>query len=205
MQGLWRLLNWIMILAYLNILWILFSLLGLIVFGVGPATVSVFTLIRSHLNNDYRSSIWRVFRQSFQENFWNANKFMLIIVPAVCIVYIDFVFLRMLPNSFFIDNIVFTCMIVLSLLLIILFSYLFAVYVHFDLLFFENFKYAILIAGINPLPATLMLIGLFITFIIFLLIPAMSVFYLISLPAFIIQLCAQQSFKKISHPKNSKV
>src|SRR5699024_3695172 len=96
-------------------------------------------------------------------------------------------------------NVVFTGLIILSLLLIILFSYLFAVHVHFDISFFQNFKYAVMIAGINPLSTILMLFGLFTFSIILLVIPAASVFFLVSVPVFIIQLCACQGFKKISN------
>ena len=172
--------------------------MGLLVFGIGPATVSAFVVIRKLLNDNLDVSIWKLFKQTFKKDFWNANKLMLVIFPVCFFIYLDFLFLQMLPSSFFMDKIVFTSMIILSLLIIIWFSYLFAVYVHVDLQFKENFKYALLIAGINPLPTTFILIGLFVFLILLLIVPAISIFYLISVPIFIIQLCADQAFKKIS-------
>lgn len=204
MEGIWKLFEWIAKLAYINILWIIFSLLGFVFLGIGPATVGVFAVIRKLINDESVSSIWKLFVYNYRQSFWTANKFMLIILSTCFIMYLDFLFLRMLPNSFFINNVVFTSMIVLTLLLIVLFSYLFAVYVHFDLSFFKYFKYAVLIAGINPLPTIFMLFGLFVFLITLSIIPAISVFYLPSIPVLIIQFCAKQAFKKLSNDHISK-
>lgn len=193
--------NWVVRLAYINILWILFSLVGLIFLGIGPATVSVFTVIRKLLDDSSDISIGKLFIQTYKKEFWSANKLMLIVFPVCLFIYIDFLSLQILPSSFFMDKIVFTGMIILSLLVIIWFSYLFAVYVHFDLRFITNFKYALLIAGINPLPTVLILFGLFVFSIVLSIVPAVSIFYLISVPIFIVQLGAKQAFRKV--PKMS--
>ncbi len=196
-EGIWTLFNWIVRLAYINILWILFSLAGLIILGVGPATVSAFGVIRKLLKDKDDFSIWKLFMEIYRKDFWSANKLMLIVFPIVFFIYLDFLFLQMLPSSFFMDKIVFTGMIILLLLVIIWFSYLFAVYVHIELQFKENFKYALLIAGINPLPTAFILFGLFVFAIVLFIVPAISIFYLMSVPIFIIQLCAKQAFRKI--------
>lgn len=197
MEGIWTLFNWIVRLAYINILWLLFSLVGLIIFGVGPATVSAFAVIRQLLNDQADFSIWNLFMRTYKDDFWSANRLMLVVFPICLFIYLDFLFLQLLPSSFFMDKIVFTGMIIVSLLVIIWFSYLFAVYVHFELKFIINFKYALLIAGINPLATILILFGLFIFAIVLFIVPSISIFYLISIPIFIIQLCTKQAFKKV--------
>src|SRR5690625_2242489 len=169
MKGLQVLFDWTAKLAYLNILWILFSILGLVFFGVGPATVSVFTVMRKLLGGESDVSIWKLFIKTYKQNFWHANGLMLVIVPICIFIYIDFRLIQMLPNSFLIDRIVFPGVIILSLLTIVSISYLFAVYVHFDVSFFMNFKYALMIAGIYPLSTLLILFGLFVFSFVFLL------------------------------------
>lgn len=196
MEGLWKLFNWIAKLAYLNILWITFTLLGFIVLGIGPATSAVFSVMKKLLDEE-DFPMWRVFYDYYKHHFWIANKFMLIIVPVCCFIYLDFLFIQTLPYSFFIDHVVFTAIIILSMLMVILFSYLFATHTYFEVSYFKKIKYAALIAGINPLPTTLILLGLLIFVIILLIIPAISIFYLVSLPVCIIQLCAQQGLKKL--------
>ncbi|BDG36084.1 DUF624 domain-containing protein [Saccharococcus caldoxylosilyticus] len=46
---LYRVCEWITRLACINILWMLFTLAGLIVFGIAPATVALFTIVRKWL------------------------------------------------------------------------------------------------------------------------------------------------------------
>lgn len=198
MEGLWKLFSWITRFAYLNILWIFFSMIGLFILGFGPATVALFAVMRKLLNDEHISSIGKFFYAYYRKNFWKANQLMLVVYPASFIMYVDFLFLRQLPNSFLLDRVVFPSMILLTLLLIIFFSYLFAVFVHFDIPYFTNFKYAVLIAGINPLPTTLMVLGLFVFFLVLLIIPAISIFYLVSIPVGLIQLCTKFAFRKIN-------
>lgn len=44
--GIYHISNWIMRLAYVNFLWILFTLAGFIVFGFFPATIATFAVVR---------------------------------------------------------------------------------------------------------------------------------------------------------------
>lgn len=203
LEGIWILFNWIVRLAYINILWLLFSLFGLILLGIGPATVSTFAVIQKLLKDGSGFSIWKTFFETYKKNFWPGNRLMLIVFPVCLFIYVDFAFLKILPNSFFMDNIVFTGMVILSLLTIIWFSYLFAVYVHFDLRFISILKYALVIPGINPLSTVFILFGLIVFGIILFIVPAISVFYLMSIPVLIIQLCTKQAFGKIPRVPSS--
>ena len=200
MSGFQTIFEWVVKLAYLNILWILFSLLGLGVFGVGPATVSMFAVIRKRLRYGTDFSMTKEFVEIYQSNFWYGNRFMLVLIPAYLFVGIDFALIRLLPSSFIIDKVVFLSVIMLSLLVVIVTCYVFAVYVHFDLAFWRNFKFAFMIAGISPLSTIMILLGLFVCSIIVLIVPAGSLFYLISVPVLIIQVCALRAFKKIPEP-----
>lgn len=54
--------------AYLNLLWIAFTLLGGVVFGLGPATVAAYTLARRRDRGELfptATEFWRIFRQEF--------------------------------------------------------------------------------------------------------------------------------------------
>ncbi|MFA9556724.1 DUF624 domain-containing protein [Evansella sp. AB-rgal1] len=44
--NLYRVSEWLIRLAYINILWMLFTIVGLIILGIAPATATVFTIIR---------------------------------------------------------------------------------------------------------------------------------------------------------------
>lgn len=198
MIGLQGLFNWIAKLAYINVLWILFSLMGLVVCGVGPATISVFTVIRRMLRDGDGFSIWRLFLQTYREEFWSANKLMLVIVPVFIFIYFDFIIIQSLPYSVIIDYFVFPALIVFTLLVVIITSYLLSVSVHYKLTLRVNIKHACLIAGLYPLTAVLIISGLFIFTIIVFIVPAIIPLYMISVPALIIQACTMRSFRKLS-------
>lgn len=200
MRGFRTIFDWAVKLAYLNILWILFSLLGLGIFGIGPATVSMFAIIRKRLRYGTDFSMTKEFVEIYQRNFWYANRLMWVLIPAYLFIYIDLAVIRLLPSSFIIDKVVFLSVIMLSLLVVIVTCYVFAVYVHFDLAFWRNFKFAFMIAGISPLSTIMILLGLFVCSIVILIVPAGSIFYLVSVPVLIIQACALGAFKKIPEP-----
>lgn len=202
MRGFQTILEWIVKLAYLNILWILFSLIGLGIFGIGPATVSLFTIVRKIYRDETDISIWKEFNHTYRSNFWRGNGLMLVLIPIYVFIYMDYAIIRMFSESFLIDNIVFPAVIVLSILILVLTCYLFAVFVHFELSFWGDFKYAVLISIVFPLHTIMMVLGLFIFSIMVFLFPALSIFYLISVPALIIQMCGLKAFEKL--PKQEK-
>lgn len=189
--------EWIIRLAYLNILWILFVLIGLGILGIGPATISLFTIVRKIRRDGTDISIWKEFNHTYRSHFWRANSLMLVLIPIYIFIYMDYAIIRMFPESYLIDNIVFPALVILSILILVLTCYLFAVYVHFELSFWGNFKHALLVSVVFPLNTVTMVLGLFIFSVVLFLFPAISIFYLISVPTLIIQMCALKAFGKV--------
>src|SRR5690625_6342583 len=64
MGGFYTLANWIMRLAYVNILWIAFSLVGIIILGFFPATIGMFTVIRKWIQGDGDIPIFKIGRDT---------------------------------------------------------------------------------------------------------------------------------------------
>lgn len=60
-------------LFYLNFLWALFTLLGLIYFGIGPATVAMLAVIRQIICKDETIKVfpqfWKAYKEHFKEAF----------------------------------------------------------------------------------------------------------------------------------------
>lgn len=122
---------------------------------------------------------------------------MLVLIPMYVFIYMNYAIIRILPASFFIDNIVFPAVVILSILILVLTCYLFAVFVHFELSFWGNFKHALLVSIVFPLHTVTMVFTVFIFSIMVFLFPAVSIFYLISVPTLIIQMCALKAFGKV--------
>ncbi len=69
MGGFYRVSEWIMRFAYVNILWGLFTLAGLVLFGFMPATVAMFTVIRKWLMGETDIPVFKTFFASFKKRF----------------------------------------------------------------------------------------------------------------------------------------
>lgn len=201
MGGIHQLFDWLATLAYVNILWLLYSLAGMFIFGFGPATVSVFTVIRNKLRGKDNNSIWSQFYQTYRKEFLHVNKLMIIVYIVFIFLYLDFTIIQSLPYSFLVDNIVFPALMLLSFLVVFGISYLFAVYVHFDLSFLRRIKLALLMIGLYPLSTLIMGIGLVIFFFVLFIFPAIAPFYIVSVPALIILMSANRTFDKLMQAK----
>lgn len=95
MSKFYLLLEWIMWLAYINLLWIVSALFGLIVFGVFPATVAMFTVIRNLLIKDATGKqIFKTFIFTYKREFLKSNAIGIIITAIGYLLYLDFLFVR---------------------------------------------------------------------------------------------------------------
>ncbi|MFT9846401.1 YesL family protein [Aneurinibacillus sp. REN35] len=72
--GVYRACEWIAFLAYVNVLWLLFSLLGCILFGFMPATAAMFFCIRKYRFETKDFPVWATFWQVFRREYRSAQK-----------------------------------------------------------------------------------------------------------------------------------
>lgn len=133
-------------LAYINILWILFSIVGLGVFGLFPATTAMFAIIRKLIIGEKNFKISPTFWGYFKQDFIKANGFGIIILITIYILYFDFKFVEQSNNFQFLIPIL--LFILISFIVTVIF--LFPVYSHFRLRFFQYIKQSFLIAITSP-------------------------------------------------------
>ncbi|UOQ83414.1 YesL family protein [Gracilibacillus salinarum] len=60
--------NWVVRLAYINVLWCVFTMLGGIIFGWAPATVSSFTIMRRWMEKEEFRILpyfWKIYKKEF--------------------------------------------------------------------------------------------------------------------------------------------
>lgn len=88
--------EWATRLAYLNVLWIGFSLSGLLIFGVMPATVGMFAVTGRWLSGDLEFPLFPVFWNSFRKEFIRSN--------VVGFVFGLFIFLTLMDIRLFAGN-----------------------------------------------------------------------------------------------------
>jgi uncharacterized membrane protein YesL len=190
MSGLYTLTEWITRFAYVNLLWIGFSLLGLVVFGISPATVAMFTIIRKWIMGDNEFPVFQTFWNSYKKEFLRGNRLGLIIALLAYIIFIDLNYIKL-------DTIIQIPLYLIIFAIVMTILYIFPVYVHYNVTFIQLFKNSFFIMMVNPLSSIMMLIGFVALFFVMKFLPALLFFFGGSLSAGIIMSSCYLAFQKI--------
>jgi uncharacterized membrane protein YesL len=194
--------EWITRLAYVNILWGLFTLVGAIILGVAPATVALFTVVRKWLLfSDKDVPIFKTFFNTYKKEFLRANKIGLFIGVVAYILYIDFLYIVNIGEAF---QLIFSFFLfVILVFYFITLLYIFPVYVHYELRFFQYIKYSFFIGMANPLMTFTMFLGSALLTVLFIYIPGLIPFFSISSFAIVLMWCALKGFRRIEEKQNA--
>lgn len=194
--GLYRACEWIMRLAYLNLLWILFSVAGLFILGLFPSTAAMCAVIRKWLRGEGDTSVFQNFSSAYRCYFLKANVLGYILLGLGIVIFVD---IRLFAN---IDGLVgvlllaigFACLFLYCIVLL----YVFPVLVSLHTSLFQTIKYALLI-GISSLPFTLLMgMSILMLGIVFFYIPALSIFFLGSAAVLVMMWITQSIFRRIT-------
>lgn len=192
MGGFHRFSSWMIKLTYLNLLWFLFTLAGLVFFGIGSSTIAMFTVLRKMTISTDDFKIFQVFKAEFLKNITAGMKIIYFYAGIGSVIYFDILYF----NQF--ENIVYTILVAFLYLIMIFFflavSYIFPLYSHFEMKTFEYVKNSFLFPLFAPLQSLLLVCALFICTLLFALVPGLLPFIGISLPAYMIHFFAQRSF-----------
>lgn len=182
--------------AYLNLLWILFTILGLGVFGVFPALTATFGILREWILGRIDLPMFQSFWALYKKDFVKSNLLGLIVMSLGFLLIVDLQFFnasesRML-NLFAIP--------ILALTILYLFTsfYIFPTFIHYDLKIIEVLKHAFLLMIINPLETLLMVIGLITVGYLFFKFQGFIPLFGISVFASVIIMPAMQAFEKVN-------
>lgn len=205
MTGIWggfyRISLWVMRLAYINILWILFTVIGFIICGYMPATVALFTVIRKWIHKETDIPIFKTFLGSFKKEFKIANLFGIILLITGAILYVDLQYVGTVNDSP-LYPILLGGLFLAGVIYFILVLYIIPVYVHYNLSFWQYIKYAILIGLTNLHYSITMVLILYGLYLLMMHIPGLFPFFSISTAAFIVMLSANLSFGDLQRKQN---
>jgi uncharacterized membrane protein YesL len=194
--------EWITRLAYVNILWGLFTLVGAIFLGVAPATVALFTVVRKWiLFSDNDVPIFKTFFNTYKKEFLQANKIGLFIGFVSYILYIDFLYIANIREAFQLAFSVFLFVILVFYAITLL--YIFPIYVHYELRFLQYIKYSFFIGMANPLMTLTMFLSIILLTVLFIYIPGLIPFFSVSLVSVVLMWCALRGFRKIEEKQNA--
>lgn len=187
--------NWAFNIAYLNILWILFTLVGLFIFGIFPATAAMFAVVRKWLFLGERDfNIFKTFWSFYRKDFFKLNGFAALFLTFGIVLYYNnaFLLLNLKDFKYFIPG-----AILISLVYVMTLLFFFPVFVHYKLKFFEYIKNSFLLAVISSLEliGMVVVIAAMIGFII--LIPGIIPLFSGSVLAISLMFLSKGAFKRL--------
>jgi uncharacterized membrane protein YesL len=186
--------EWTARLAYVNLLWLLFSLAGLIIFGIVPATVAMFSIIQKWFMCE-QVPVFQTFSETYRKEFVQSNLVGWLLLLVGFFLYIDLIFITSLEGTLF--TVLTFVLITISFFYISVILYFFPIYVHYQLNKFEYIKYAFIMSLSYPHLTCLMLLGLFIVSIILLAFPVFLPFFMGSAASVVITMVVYKTFRKI--------
>src|SRR5699024_1459768 len=154
-----------------NILWLLFTVIGLGVLGLMPATAGMFAVVRKWIRGEDDLAIFKTFKDSFRAEFLKANILGYILLIVGYFLYLDIQFMRIQEGLFYQF---FTYLIILVFFLyLITLLYVFPTFVHFELRMQQYIKWPLALGIMHPFITILVAAGLFaIYYVTIKLIPA---------------------------------
>lgn len=175
--------EWVIRLVSLNFLWIGFTILGLGVLGIFPATSAVFSMIRKWFMGNENIKTASEFIYFYKKDFLKSNLLGYVFVILITILWVDYRWVSSNVNlGMFALSYVMLFLLGFALLSLCV---LLPIYAHYQLSIVQYIKNAIFFPLANFLTMVALGLSLFVIQFIFSQIPGILLFMGISFPAFI--------------------
>lgn len=192
--GIYKLSEWVMKLAYVNILWIIFSILGVIIFGFFPATTAMFVVVRKWLMGDDEVSVFRTFWGAYKKEFVKSNILGMFIILLGYVLYANIAFFK---NTNGVLSLAYYLNIVVSLGYVLTLLYVFPTFVHYDAKVLQVFKNSFFIMIMNPIATTIMVVGGIAVYLLVTTVPGLIPVFSGSALSFVVMWAAFFAFSRI--------
>lgn len=188
--------EWIVKLILLNLLWLFFSLCGLVVLGIFPATVAMFAVIRKWVQKKSDHNFTKVFFATYKKEFWKANLFGLVFSLMGLALYLDSLYIRSFEGA--LSFYLFCLLIMICLIYLAMLLFFFPMYVHLEMPFISYFKQITLLILSRPIETVVMVGSFLIVSFFLILLPGLILFMGSSLVSLIVMANAYRTFHKVS-------
>jgi len=183
MSTLDRIANWISRMALLNLLWMLYTLRGLIVGGVFPSTVASLGVVRKWLMGEQDIKISETFKKNYRQEFLSSNILGWVMTGIGVILYLNYQVMVASPHEVhFIIPFAFYLILLIYLLVLI---WSFPLMAHYEASVFQHMLNALVIGFTKMHKSIAVLVSLFSLTYLSLEFPAAIVFFLFSLSSLI--------------------
>ncbi|WP_163539705.1 DUF624 domain-containing protein [Gracilibacillus sp. YIM 98692] len=192
--------TWFYRLAFINVLWILFTILGLGIFGFFPATIAMLATLRQYINQQ-EVAVFPTFWQYYKREFIQSNKLGVVIMAIGLILFINIQFIR--TTDIAISEFIYISAIIISCFYFLVICYLLASYVEFDLNVRTHIKNSILIAMYNPLASLFIIFGFAAVYYAVTFISGLGIFFSVSILGMVILSSAKLAYRKIEKKQSA--
>ncbi|WP_100406469.1 YesL family protein [Bacillus solitudinis] len=194
MGGFYRVSVWVARFAYINILWIVFTLMGLIVLGFMPATVAMFSIMRKWVTGHHDIPVFQTFWIHYKSEFLKSNIIGLFVILLGIILYINFMFAQVPGTVMMVIRYV---LLFVSVLYIVMVLYLFPTYCTFELKIPVLLKTALLLGLAYPQFTILMVVGVLLIQTLLMYVPGLIPFFAASFLSYTLMWIAQRVFNRV--------
>ncbi|MDQ0231362.1 YesL family protein [Metabacillus malikii] len=197
--SIYKVTDWIMRMAYINLLWIMFTIIGLGIFGFFPAYTAMLSIIRKWLMGNDDIPVFQTFLSIYKREFMKSNIIGIIMLVIGYILYLDLAIVKEavgpIRYTYFPLIAVFIAYSLASL-------YLFPILVHYNTKVMQALKNSLYIMILSPISTMTMIIGLLAIYMLMTTIPGLIPFFLLSSCAMIVMWSSLLAFGKIERKQN---
>ncbi|WP_307323594.1 YesL family protein [Evansella vedderi] len=173
----------VMLLAYLNILWVVFSLVGGVLFGIYPSTIALFSLMKTWREGNSDKVCFQEYKRIFKSQFISGNRLGVYITILLGIMMLNGILLYF--NQSTAKPLLFVLFIISFVLTVVLMLYVFPVYVYFRTVPTNTLVYALIIGMAHPLRTLYLSIISFLILVVVYSTAGLPIFFGVSVVAFI--------------------
>ncbi|KAB8136770.1 YesL family protein [Gracilibacillus oryzae] len=192
----YRVSEWIARLIYVNVMWIVCTIIGLGILGLFPATSAMFAVTRRWVLGERDVPIFKLFWQYFKADFKKSNILGYIVTIVGVFIYVDFKFFQGITHPVY--SLITMIFMVLLFLYFTVTLYIFPIFVHYDMKVRDYIKYAFIIAIGRPVQTLAMLLGVIVVYLLYSHFPGIIPFVGASLLSFVLMQVSYFSFGKLS-------
>lgn len=193
--------EWITKFAYLNVLWILFTLLGGVIFGFFPSTISMFAVVREWLKGETDLPLFSTFWKHYRNEFVKSNLLGIFVTIIGVVIVLDIFYIQSTNSKLL--SWTYLPLFAFILLFIMFLFYLFPSFVHFNLKLGQVIKNSFFIMLINPITTLFIFLCLLPFFYLISILPAIGFIFGGSVYALISMRFGLLAFQKVSEKQEA--
>lgn len=187
--------NWITRFLYLQLLWVLFSLIGFVVGGLFPATFTLFGVSRKLMREHTDFPLFATYLEMFRQSFFKTNLLGYGMLLFSYSLYFYYTIFSQSPGM--IGTVGAVVIAVMTFVFIAIALFVMPVYAHFDVGLIGVLKNAALTAISHPFHVIGMMLILVVFWLFFSFLPIIFIFCGVSLLVYILMMIANRAFINI--------